>query len=288
MRGWSVMRLNYLLYFLVLINCSRESLPGYKNIKSTEVKVEDSIETDEVSTSESESADAGAVVSSEDSSQESPQEETPSVEEEAAGSNLSEMEFEGDPNSTLTFDDVQDLFITNPAAGLAGCTASGCHGPERDDRGVGASSDLSSYEAIVDVEEGQSGLLIMYLTRGGMPKDAPYAVEDIQKIADWVAAGMPPGAPPVEDPAANQVVTADIVALFAADKGNCSAAGCHGGTVNPNLLGDLKVNAPAALDRLDRYAAGDANPMPQAGTGIDLLPAEVEMLRTWIAAGMPD
>ena len=192
----------------------------------------------------------------------------------------------GDPNSTLTFDDVQDLFITNPAAAVEGCTASGCHGAEN--KGINVSSDYSTWENVVAAEEANPGSIMLYLKMDLMPKTTPYGAEDKQKIADWIAAGMPAGAPAVPDP--NAVITSQVAALFAADKGNCVDAGCHGGTIAPNLLGDvnLKAGAVQALARLDAYAAGNANPMPQAGTGIDLLPAELEMIRTWIAAGMPD
>ncbi|MFK7827081.1 MAG: hypothetical protein AB8G05_23260 [Oligoflexales bacterium] len=280
------MRIIYFFCILVLLNCSRESLPGYKTIRSADAIVDNSSETDEdrASSDEDNEIDGGVITSEEDAMKQ----DVPNGSEESPDNNLSGMEFVGDPESALTFDDVQDLFITDPASGFEGCTAAGCHGADPDARGQMVSSDLSSFETITDVEGGQSGLLIMYLTKGGMPKGASYAVEDIQKIADWVAAGMAPGAPPVVDPGANLVVTADIAALFAADKGNCSAAGCHGGNQVPNLLDDLKASAPDALDRLERYALGDATPMPPAGAGVDLLPAEVDMLRNWIDAGMPD
>ena len=193
-------------------------------------------------------------------------------------------EIVGDPNSTLTFDDVQDLFITNPAAVVEGCTAANCHGTVK---GAGATSDYSTYENVKAAEEANPGTIMLYVSRDIMPKTTAYGAEDKQKIADWIASGMAPGA--VAEPDPNAVITSQVVALFAADKGNCSAAGCHGGAIAPSLIGaDLKLNAAAALDRLDRYAAGMAAPMPQVGTGIDLTPEEVEMVRTWIDTGMPD
>lgn len=284
-----IMRWFYFLSILMLVNCALEPQQRYKPIKTTDNVLEgDSVAA---STGSGSGTTAGDGETDASGTEETGAGGSSGADTSDAGTTGNDLEIVGNPNSTLTFDDVQELFITDPAGTFEGCTASGCHGADPADRGPMATTDFSSYDAIKDAEDGTAGIIVLYLTKGNMPKGGLYAQADIQRIADWIAAGMAPGevaAPPGGD--ANAVVTATVAALFGAGKGNCTSAGCHNGTVNPNLLGNanLKQNIQTALIRLDAYAAGNADPMPVPGQGTDLLAAELDMIRAWIAAGRPD
>ena len=126
-------------------------------------------------------------------------------------------------------------------------------------------------------------------TNGTMPKvagaAAPYAEADKKKIADWIAAGMQPGAPAlIPDP--NAIITSDIALMFSANMGTC--VNCHGNSGNINLTGNanLKAGAVQSLARLNAAANGDAGPMPPAGAVLNA--QQLLDIQTWIDNGMPD
>ncbi|MFK7826882.1 MAG: hypothetical protein AB8G05_22250 [Oligoflexales bacterium] len=194
----------------------------------------------------------------------------------------------GDPNSTLTFADVQDLFITNPAAAVEGCTAAGCHGAEA--KGVNASSDYSSYENIVAAESSSSGSILLYLKMDLMPKTTPYGLEDKQKIADWIAAGM--AAAPVVAPDPNAVVTSEqVLALLGVGLGNCAQAGCHAANnaarMDLSTVDAIKLQPNVWIARLNNATMPLLNGGDAANTRL-LEAAEIAMIQEWIANGTPD
>ena len=210
-----------------------------------------------------------------------------------------DLEVTGNENSSMTFDDVQSLFITDPASGLEGCTAVGCHGAEKDNRGPNATSDLSSYEAITDVEQSQPGVLILYLTKGGMPKSAAYSEADIQKVADWVAAGMPPGVGAGAGAGAGDVqnatlTSAEVLTLLGPGMGNCAQAGCHvanGGLRDLSSVDAIKLEANIWIARINN--ANAALNMPRlngqdAANTIAISADQKAMIQAWIDAGTPD